>query len=98
MSYFKILSIAILIITTGCGTLKTEHHITLQHNIAIELKPIAINMKHELSVDDNKTQKQLARLVRSEISKMEKSKDQTVDFLNTLREGDLDYEKIVQNK
>ena len=68
MKYFKLLLVIGLLYSTGC-TFKSQHHITLQHNITIDMKPVEVKMNHNFNLDDNRTRERIEMLVSKELSK-----------------------------
>jgi len=64
MKYYNVIVLILIILiiavcTTGCGPLriKTQHHITLDHNITINMtNPVIVNINHKhYHYDSNKT-------------------------------------------
>lgn len=80
MTYFKILLTSALLYITGCKTITTSHHITLDHNINIKMEPVNVNMKHKFDVDNNKTRTQLQRLIKREINNRNKAFEDIIEY------------------
>lgn len=80
MTYFKILLALTLFYITGCKTITTSHHITLDHNIKIKMEPVNVNMKHKFDVDNNKTRTQLQRLIKREIENRNKVFEDIIEY------------------
>jgi len=57
MNYFpKILSVFALVSLLGCTTIKTEHHITLDHTITIKIEKEVDDFLDDLYEDEPETE------------------------------------------
>ena len=80
MTYYRLLLSLTLVYITGCKAITTSHHITLDHNIKIQMEPVTVTMKHKFDVDNNKTRTQLQRLIKREIRNNNEAFDGVVEL------------------